>query len=106
MKQVLRVGGEKFVRRFLLHVLPTGFKRIRHYGLLAPAHKAQRLAAARAALQVPPPDPVVVEAVADFLHRVATFDLAACPRCRIGRMVVIAALPPWRSIGQAPRGPP
>jgi hypothetical protein len=42
-KRVVRSGTE-FVRRFLLHVLPPGFKRIRHYGLLASNHKAGRLA--------------------------------------------------------------
>jgi hypothetical protein len=43
-KRVVRLPGTEFVRRFLLHVLPPGFKRIRHYGLLASNHKAGRLA--------------------------------------------------------------
>jgi len=105
-KRCLRLPGDEFIRRFLQHVLPTGFKRIRHYGLLAPAHKAQRLAAARTALKAPQPDPVVIEALADFLHRVAAFDLAACPHCRVGRMVVIAPLLPRHGGRHKPRGPP
>jgi hypothetical protein len=105
-KRTVRLAGEAFIGRFLLHVLPAGFKRIRHYGLLAPAHKARRLAAARAALQVPAPDPVVLETVAEFLRRVAAFELTACPHCQLGRMVVIAPLPPRRGRGHSPRGPP
>jgi hypothetical protein len=63
-KRVLRLPAATFIDRFLLHVLPHGFKRIRHYGLLGPAAKTVKLAQARAALAVPAPDPVVVEAVA------------------------------------------
>jgi len=44
-------------------VLPSGFKRIRHYGLLSAARKRAGLAAARAARDAPPPDPVVIESV-------------------------------------------
>jgi len=49
---------EEFMRRFLLHVLPPGFHRIRHYGLLANAERRRNLARARALLDVPPPEPV------------------------------------------------
>jgi hypothetical protein len=52
----------------LKHVLPTGFKRIRHYGLLAPKHKVSRLALARAALDAPTPDPLVIASVAAFMQ--------------------------------------
>jgi len=67
----MRLEAGEFIRRFLLHVLPGGFKRIRHYGLLGPAHKAANLAAARAALEAPVPDAVVVESVGAFMQRVA-----------------------------------
>ena len=49
-KKVMRLEAGEFIGRFMQHVLPGGFKRIRHYGLLGPAHKAANLAAARAAL--------------------------------------------------------
>jgi hypothetical protein len=81
-------------RRFLLHVLPGGFKRIRHYGLLGPAHKTANLAAARQALAVPVPDPTVVESVAAFMQRVAGIEWMDCPHCRNGHFVVILAVPP------------
>ena len=63
-KRTLRIPGTQFIGRFLQHVLPAGFKRIRHYGLLSPARKKTGLPAARAALGVPPPEPAVIESVA------------------------------------------
>jgi hypothetical protein len=78
-KRVLSVPAEEFIDRFLLHVLPSGFKRIRHYGLLAPAAKATRLALARQALSVPLPDPVITATVEDFLQRVDRAEWARCP---------------------------
>jgi len=70
-KKKMRLEAGEFIRRFMLHMLPGGFKRIRHYGLLDPAHKAANLAAARAALEAPVPDEVIVESVAEFMQRVA-----------------------------------
>ncbi len=52
-KRRVQLRGTEFVRRFMLHILPTGFKRIRHYGVLASACKADKLSAARQALQMP-----------------------------------------------------
>jgi hypothetical protein len=68
-KKVVRLEAGEFIRRFLLHMLPGGFKRIRHYGLLGPAHKTTNLAAARAALEAPAPDPAITESVEAFMQR-------------------------------------
>lgn len=84
-KRIVKFDGVEFVRRFLLHVLPTGLKRIRHYGLLAPS-KSESLARARAQLQMPQGNPVALESAQDFLHRVAQVDLKQCPCCKLGRM--------------------
>ena len=105
-KRLLRLPAETFIDRFLLHVLPQGFKRIRHYGLLGPAAKAVKLAQARAALAVPAPDPVVVEAVAAFMCRIERIGWARCPHCGQGDFVPTASIPmPTRPALQA-RGPP
>lgn len=93
-KRTLRLRGVAFIGRFLLHVLPAGFKRIRHYGLLSPARKRSGLAAARAALDMPAPSPALVESVADFLRRVARIEQARCPCCGRGLMRVVAVLVP------------
>ena len=74
----------------------TGFKPIRHYGLLASCHKAVRLTTCRALFGLPAPAPAVLESVDAFIARVAQLDLTHCPHCADGRMRVIAALPPLR----------
>ncbi|MRR51151.1 MAG: IS91 family transposase [Rhodocyclaceae bacterium] len=55
--KTMALAPEEFMRRFLLHVLPVGFHRIRHYGLLANAGRRENLVRARALLGVPPPEP-------------------------------------------------
>ena len=62
-QKTMTLSADEFMRRFLLHVLPTGFHRIRHYGLLANAGRRESLAKARALLKVPPPEPVSDESV-------------------------------------------
>jgi hypothetical protein len=56
--KTMTLGPKEFMRRFLLHVLPSGFHRIRHYGILANGNRKHDIAAARALLQQPPPVPV------------------------------------------------
>ena len=105
-KRTVRLPGPVFIDRFLLHVLPPGFKRIRHYGLLAPAHKTQRLSAARRALAAPTPELAVLESVAAFLHRVAGIDWAQCSCCQQGHFIVTAVIAPQRRLTQPAQGPP
>ena len=52
--KVMALEAGEFIRRFLLHVLPDGFHRIRHYGLLANGHRADKLALCRKLLNMPP----------------------------------------------------
>lgn len=105
-KRTLTVPAEAFIDRFLLHVLPKGFKRIRHYGILGPAAKAVRLAQARAALSVPAPDPVVVESVAAFMQRVDRLQWMRCPQCGNGAFVPTAAIAPMPIRVPFSQGPP
>ena len=104
-KRTVCLPGAEFIRRFLLHVLPSGFKRIRHYGLLSPARKKAGLAAARRALAVPPPLPEVIESVTAFLQRVGQFERCRCPCCGTGIFRVVAVIPPVRHAHPG-RGPP
>ena len=91
-KRLVRLESPEFVRRFLLHILPTGLKRIRHYGVLASACKGVKLPAARLALQMPPPNPQAVESAHAFMARVAQIDVLLCPCCGQGRLRVVAVL--------------
>ncbi len=91
-RKVMTLEPQEFIRRFLLHVLPSRFMRIRHYGLLAARTKGKKLAAARAALGQPTPAPAKAESVAEFWLRVATFDIHQCPYCKTGRMRVVGTI--------------
>ena len=57
--KTMTLAADEFMRRFLLHVLPGGFHRIRHYGLLANAERRRNLAKARDLLNAPPPEPII-----------------------------------------------
>jgi hypothetical protein len=63
--KTMTLDAREFIRRFLIHVLPTGFHRIRHYGLLATGVKAENLALARKLLKLAPPAPKPEQAAAD-----------------------------------------
>ena len=93
-QQVMTLTADEFIRRFLLHVLPTGFHRIRHYGLLAGGCRKDSLALARRLLAVaPPPEDNATEEPPDTRP--------PCPCCG-GHMVVIETFARW----QQPRAPP
>ncbi len=93
-QQVMTLGAHEFMRRFLLHVLPRGFHRIRHYGLLASATRKASLARARELLAVaPPPQPAEPEE--------PPAPLPPCPCCG-GRMRIIDTFERWNQ----PRAPP
>ena len=81
----------------MLHVLPKGIQRIRHYGVLANGCKKTQLAQARAALQQPPPSPLALESAQAFMQRVAAKAVHTCPQCR-GPLQVVASRPGARHL--------
>lgn len=105
-KRVVRLPAEVFLARFLQHVLPQGFKRIRHSGLLASCHKREKLTACRLALHAPEPDQAVLETVDAFMLRVAQVNITHCPHCAGGVMQVIEAIAPRRIAMPRTTGPP
>jgi hypothetical protein len=84
--KTMTLPTDEFIRRFLIHVLPKGFHRIRHYGLLASGNRADNIARARELLAVPPPakEPETPKAAIDE-PRVLPHP---CPCCG-GRMILI-----------------
>ncbi|HWK67667.1 MAG TPA: IS91 family transposase [Rhizobiaceae bacterium] len=93
-QRVMTLATDEFIRRFLLHVLPRGFHRIRHYGLLAGSARKASLALARELLNVAAPsDDDTTDEPDDFRP--------SCPCCG-GRMIVIEVFERWMQ----PRGPP
>ncbi len=97
--RTMTLDAGEFIRRFLLHVLPKGFHRIRHYGLFASAGRKANVARARELLEVPPP---AMPSPADTQEPTPSPDpRPPCPCCG-GRMIVLDI---FTGVAQ-PRGPP
>jgi hypothetical protein len=97
----MTLSADEFIRRFLLHVLPKGFHRIRHYGLLASASCKANIARARQLMAAPMAEvePPVVHGTAD--PNATTDHRPPCPCCG-GRMIIVEVF----ARGGTPRGPP
>src|SRR5258707_9597149 len=97
----MTLAADEFIRRFLLHVLPKGFHRIRHYGLLASAGCKANIARAKELIGAPIPQ-VEPPAAHDTADPHATTDhRPPCPCCG-GRMIIVEVF----ARGAQPRGPP
>lgn len=98
-QKLMHLDGEAFVRRFLLHILPKGLMRIRHYGFLANRGREAKLARIRQALAAPAkvPEPSKdTPGAADLSF--------PCAKCRQGKMRVVAQILPRRCAGMSPFG--
>jgi len=96
-RKIMAMAAGEFIRRFLLHVLPTGFVRIRRYGLLGNRHCAAKLELCRRLLGVDEAKAQRDERIEDYRVRYEALtgaSLIACPICRSGRMIRIETLSP------------
>ena len=93
--KIMTLSAEEFLRRFLLHILPDRFVRIRHFGFLANRGRRAKLARCRQLLAVPPaPPPDPPEPVAALVQRLTGVDSTRCPACRAGRLRIVAVFRP------------
>ena len=89
----MALGAQEFIRRFLLHVLPDGFMRIRHFGFLANRAKKHALPQCRKLLGLSPALPEMPKRSAqDLLRELTGIDLSRCPSCKLGTMIVVGEL--------------
>jgi len=91
-QKTMSVSADEFIRRFLLHVLPEGFHRIRYYGLLGSRHRAQKLARCRELLGMPSPEPSDGQSERDYrdhYEQLTGVSLKQCPACHRGQMTII-----------------
>jgi Putative transposase len=88
--KILTLEADDFLRRFLLHVVPRGFMRIRYFGMLANRARRATLTRCRSLLGQPAINETPSESVAELVHRLTGIDLARCPVCGEGRMQVTA----------------
>jgi hypothetical protein len=94
----MTLSAGEFIRRFLLHVLPNGFQRIRYYGFLGSRHREEKLAVCRHLLGMPQVQKDKAEPVTETDYRDRYEDLTGrslrqCSQCRQGTMVLVQILP-------------
>jgi len=90
--KLMTLDADEFIRRFLIHVLPDGFHRIRHYGLFANRGRAANIARARQLLNVPAPHNAPSDADSTGDGEPQAFS-HPCPYCG-GRMVIVETFQP------------
>ena len=101
-QRVMTLPALEFVRRLLLHVLPTGFVRIRHYGILSNRHRHQKLALCHQLLgSDPATGQELPETIPLPVNLLSVTPTRVCPVCGAGRMILIDELPPLPTARQA-----
>lgn len=91
--KLLELDGKEFVRRFLLHTLPSKFCRIRHYGFLSRRAKKKKLQKARELLKAKLIEKIKDETWKELLKRLTGIDIDLCPKCKIGKMIKTKTIP-------------
>jgi hypothetical protein len=91
--KTMTLPAEEFIRRFLLHVLPEGFMKIRYFGFLSPKHKKQAISLIRRLICSTAKLPEKKnETVVEMLLRLTGEDITCCPECKKGRMRIVQKL--------------
>ena len=95
--KLMTLEADEFIRRFLLHILPNGFMRIRHFGFLANRRKSKDLSRCRQFLglspQVPEPSKKTNQ---ELMLELTGIDVNRCPCCKKGTMKLIVGIPQQR----------
>jgi hypothetical protein len=94
--KTMTLSADEFIRRFLLHVLPDGFQRIRYYGFLGNRYRKQKLEQCRRLLGMPyraDPTDTAEKDYRDRYEELTGISLHQCPQCKQGRMVMVEILP-------------
>jgi len=104
--RTMTLPADEFIRRFLLHVLPNGFMRIRHFGFLANRSRQLKLHRCRELLDLEQPSPPARKSARQLMLEVTGCDLARCPACHLGTLVVLSQLPAIEVASGSLRGPP
>jgi hypothetical protein len=91
--EALTITAVEFIRRFLLHSLPKGFVRIRHYGFLANRDRSKNLTVIRCLMGLADPPVKPIRSVEEMMRRLTGVDINLCPVCRKGRMQPFLEIP-------------
>jgi hypothetical protein len=90
------ISAVEFIRRFLLHTLPQGFVRIRHYGFLANRNHSANLSFIRRLLKLPAQWRKISRSLQQIMLKLTGIDITRCPCCKKGRMQPLMRLPGYR----------
>lgn len=99
-QKLMSLDAFEFIRRFLLHVLPKNFYKIRYYGLWSSRNRKTKLQTCRQILgQTPDSESARLETLSweDLLYELTGIDMRRCPQCNKGHMVTIKILPKVRA---------
>ena len=104
---VSNLSADEFIRRFLMHVMPSGFHRIRYYGFLGNRHRNEKLAECRRLLGMHTGEhhaelPKLEKEYRERYQELTGRSLRQCLHCQQGQMVKVAILP--RALDTSPRG--
>ncbi|CZP45104.1 Putative transposase [Legionella pneumophila] len=91
-QKIMLLNVTEFTRRYLLHVLPKGFQRLRHYGILANRYKSINLKKARIALNQHEIKPKEKEKIDELMLRLTGIDITSCPRCGSGQLNIVTSI--------------
>jgi hypothetical protein len=96
--KIMILDAHEFIRRFLIHVLPDGFMRIRSFGFLANSCKAKKIQQILSLLNLKPEKITIIkkESVAELMLRLTGVDIELCPKCKIGKLYTIKTLPNFK----------
>ena len=91
------ITAVEFIRRFLLHSLPKGFVRIRHYGFLANRNRTANLNTIRHLMGLSPPTAKETDSLEEMMRKLTGTDITICPCCSKGKMQFFAQIPKYRA---------
>ena len=98
--ELITISAVKFIRRFLLHSLPKGFVKIRHYGFLANRNRAKNLKTIRLLMGLAQPAVSDILPLVEMMQKIAGIDITICPVCSEGKMQFYDEIPSYQ-----PRAP-
>jgi hypothetical protein len=93
----ITISAVEFIRRFLLHSLPKGFVRIRHYGFLANRNRRTNLQVIRKLLKLPTQLLKLQASLEEMMLQLTGIDITTCPCCNKGQMQLLAEIPAYRA---------
>jgi hypothetical protein len=95
--ELITISAVEFIRRFLLHSLPKGFVKIRHYGFLANRNRAKNLKTIRLLMGLAQPAVEHILPLEEMMQKIAGIDITICPCCNTGKMQFYAEIPQYRA---------